>query len=349
MISLQLSVPEKVAHTTISILPRINAGSFEKMIQEKQYDRCIILTDASIRAIADGYSTMLSLPFHILEVPSGDASKSLLTIEELTKNMLELGASRSTLLLGIGGGMITDLTGFLGSIFMRGIDTILLPTTLLGMVDAAIGGKNGVNASGVKNILGTIDLVKHVIIDASLLQDLPKHQCSQGMAEIIKIALMCDREFYDWILEHRSRILAREEGVLIEMMKRSIQAKIMIVENDLHEGSSRMFLNFGHTIGHAIEALSNYTLSHGEAISLGMMLEAQASNSSLLEGLKSMLESFFLPTVLPKEFCKPEQLWHLMQSDKKATGGMVRMAIPKRMGEGTIEMLEKDVFFSLFL
>jgi 3-dehydroquinate synthase len=350
MTSLQLSIPETVASTHISILPRINAESFEKMIQEKQYDQCIILTDASIRTIADRYSTMLSLPFYILEVPSGDASKSLQIIEKLTAQMLDVHASRSTLLLGIGGGMITDLAGFLGSIFMRGIDTILLPTTLLGMVDAAIGGKNGVNTHGVKNILGTIRLVENVIIDVSLLSSLPAHQFSQGIAEMIKIAMICDREFYHWIEQHQSAILSRDEAVLIDMLQRSIQAKMTVIQSDLHESSSRMFLNFGHTIGHAIEAISEYKLSHGEAISLGMILELEASNSPLLEGLKSLLESFFLPTLLPEYLNnRVEEMWSVMQSDKKTKGGNVRIAIPKTLGVGSIEILEKDVFFSLFL
>ncbi len=349
MISLQLSSLEKLASTQISIVPSIERELFEQIIGEKSYDRCIILTDASLRQMTEQYATTIPLPVHILEVPSGDQSKSLQTIEELAGKMLTLNASRSTLLLGVGGGMITDLTGFLGSIFMRGIDTILLPTTLLAMVDAAIGGKNGVNTHGIKNILGTIQPVQNILIDVSLLQTVPPKQFSQGMAEIIKIALMCDTAFYEWIEEHQKSILSRDEQVLINMVERSIQAKIAVIEDDLHEHGSRMFLNFGHTIGHAIEALSGYKLSHGEAISIGMILELEAVNSPLLLGLKSLLESFSLPTVLPEYFNNREaEMWDVMQSDKKVQEGNVRIAVPASLGSGAIQILQKDVFFSLF-
>lgn len=205
-----------------------------------------------------------------LEVPAGEAHKSLPEAERILGKMMDAGIDRNAVLICLGGGMLTDLGGFVGSIYKRGIRTILVPTTLLSMTDAAIGGKNGVNFRSLKNQLGTIRDPEAVFIDPAFLETLSARELRSGFAETIKHALIADERFWREILHAEPKDLMRQASLI----KRSIHIKQAIVAQDQGDHGVRQMLNFGHTIGHAIEALSQHTsepLLHGECVALGMI------------------------------------------------------------------------------
>lgn len=306
--------------------------------------RIVLLFDEGVQEIADRIAKQFTSPL-LLPVPSGDASKSLTQVEAIVGAMLEAGCDKRITMLCIGGGMLTDLGGFVANVFMRGVPCILMPTTLLGMVDASIGGKTAVNAAGRKNMIGTTTHPQAVIVDLELLETLPEKQRREGLAEIIKIAAMLDLPFFEWLEEHIDAVLSGNAEAVEECVLRAIEAKIKVIEQDAHDRDVRLLLNFGHTVGHAVEAYSRYRLSHGEAISIGMVLEMKLAQKEF-QPVQSLLEKVGLPCALPAAYSK-EELWTLMRTDKKNTDGVVRAAVPARLGEGTIISLEKDAFLAL--
>lgn len=346
MHTLFLQAPRKSqARTPIHLCASLEEG-MAALGSLASFDAVVLLYDRNVEDIA---KRVLHVIPSTLTVPvsSGEDSKALSEVERIASRMLELGCTKNTLLIACGGGMVTDLGGFVGSVFMRGIRTVLLPTTLLGMVDAAIGGKNGVNCAGHKNMIGTISHPSAVLIDLSLLRTLPDPQYADGMAEIIKIAAIADAPFFTWMEASLAGLLAREEGIVAECVERAIQAKIRIVEQDDADEDRRLWLNFGHTIGHAVEALSRYQLSHGQAISIGMIAELRSMSSALEKRVSALLQAFKLPVILPSPLSE-EALFDLMSSDKKALHGDVRIAVPRAIGEGSVLVLRRDQFHSLF-
>lgn len=307
--------------------------------------KVVILSDAGIPQIAEAVHGILPTA-HRISVPAGDASKSLVEVERMTGEMLAYGCDRQTALVCVGGGMVTDLGGFLGSIFMRGIAVILIPTTLLGMVDASIGGKNAVNVRSRKNVIGTIMHPKAVLIDTSLLRDVPALQFAQGLAEIIKIAAMIDRPFFEWLERELPSILRRDDDAVTVCVSRAIDAKVRVVESDDRDRDVRLLLNFGHTVGHAIEACDAYRISHGDAVSIGMCVEMRLAASPLRSRVEALLAMASLPTTLPPSLDRAA-LWQAMRSDKKNTDDTIRAAVPMTLGEGTIITLDEHSFLSL--
>lgn len=310
------------------------------------YDRVVLLADAGIRPIVDQIAAALPGVLRI-DVKSGDASKSLAETERITGRMLDAGCTRNTLMVCVGGGMLTDLGGFVASVFMRGIHCVLVPTTLLGMADAAIGGKTAVNAAGRKNMIGTITHPRMVIADTGLLQGLPEPQLCEGLVEIIKIAAITDRPFFEWLEENIAGILKRDKNMIDDCVVRSIEAKVKIVEADTHDRDVRLLLNFGHTVGHAIEALSNYTMSHGNAVSIGMVAEMKLTGMKEADRVIALLKAVKAPIDVPKG-SDAKKLWETMQNDKKNERGAVRMAVPVHLGEGAVHELTEKKFLTLF-
>jgi 3-dehydroquinate synthase len=308
-------------------------------------ERTVVLFDQSVEAIAKKAVSSLQNPL-MIGVPSGDASKSLEQVERITAQMLGAGCTRKTVIVCIGGGMITDLGGFVAGVFMRGVPCVLVPTTLLGMVDAAIGGKTAVNAGGSKNMIGSVTHPKAVIVDLTLLQSLPAAQVQQGMAEIIKIAAILDQPFFEWLEENIDAVLAMKKEKTEECVIRAVEAKVRTVEADDHDRDVRLLLNFGHTVGHAVEALSGYTLPHGSAISIGMNIEMALSGFADAPRVTALLKKAGLPLELPSAHAKKD-LWAAMKTDKKNEDGSVRAAVPQHIGEGKIIALDERVFLSL--
>jgi 3-dehydroquinate synthase len=301
--------------------------------------RCAVVTDSNVaplyaEAVLRGL-TENGIEPTLIKVPSGETSKSLSVTEEIGREMIRAGLDRHAFLIALGGGVIGDLAGFAASIFLRGIPFIQVPTTLLSQVDSSVGGKTGVNTPEGKNLIGTFAQPALVLADVDTLQSLPRRVYCEGFAEIIKHAAIRDESMFDAI-----DAVAGGEGSLTDLVKRNVQIKARIVEQDEHETTGeRALLNFGHTIGHAIEASAGYgELFHGEAIALGMIAAARLSEqlaglpTAAVTRLTQLLKRFDLPTQLPGKITTEVILGHL-KHDKKFSEGKIRFVLLRALGD----------------
>lgn len=208
----------------------------------------------------------------IITFEEGEKSKRLSVVESLAEKMVEKEFTRKDAIIALGGGVVGDIAGFLASIYFRGIPYIQIPTTLLAMVDSSIGGKTGVDMECGKNLIGTTTQPIAVFIDTNYLKTLPVKQIRNGLAEIIKYGIIADQKLFKFIEQNLNKIFAHEEKAINYIIKRSVEIKVKIIEEDEKEKGKRMLLNYGHTYGHALERLSGYTLLHGYAISIGMVI-----------------------------------------------------------------------------
>lgn len=309
-------------------------------------DQLVVLFDRRMETAAKEVAAIVSAK-HLFPIESGEKSKTLSELERLATALLRIGATKSTILLMVGGGMVTDLGGFLGSIFMRGIRVVHVPTSMLAMVDAAIGGKTAVEVGMVKNVLGTIHHPSAVVADTDMLEHLPDLQLHEGIVEVVKEAAMLDGAAFAWLEKAMPEILAREDDALTRCIAEGVRMKAAVVQADDRDLSHRHFLNFGHTVGHAVEALSRFSISHGQAVSIGMALEMRIAKTQGADRVLALLKAMNMPVNLPADF-DPKKLWQLMQSDKKKKGGTVRLFVPRAIGEGAMMPLEKEKFFALF-
>ncbi len=285
----------------------------------------------AIALVDENVARLYALPFEHVAVPSGEASKTLGTVEILLQRLIALGADRQTFLLGIGGGVTTDIAGFVASIYMRGVAYGLVPTTLLGQVDAAIGGKNGVNIGGFKNMAGRFGEPEFVLCDVAFLDTLPERDMRSGMAEVVKAAIVGDAELFD--------MLERGDGDLREIVRRAVAVKTAIVGRDRHESGERRLLNLGHTTGHAIEKVAPGRYLHGEAVSIGMVAAAQmaVARGMLSDADAVRIEALLATLGLPTDTnLDPATLHEAMRVDKKAAAGAIRFVLPTKIGECTI-------------
>ncbi|PIZ71398.1 3-dehydroquinate synthase [Candidatus Peregrinibacteria bacterium CG_4_10_14_0_2_um_filter_43_11] len=315
---------------------RIQSGGlatlWKMMKKAHPSSRFVVLTDVSIYRIYDKEIEKQFPKALILKIPSGEKQKQMETVMMLAEKMLNEGITKCDVLIGFGGGVITDIAGFIASIYMRGMPFVAVPTSLLCMVDAAIGGKNGVDFKA-KNILGTIYLPELVLIDPMLLEKCPQKYIDCSMGEIVKYAVTLDTGL---LRDFRKTPLNLEK-----IIKKSVQAKVRVVRQDLKESHLRKVLNFGHTFGHAIEEKSAYKLSHGEAISIGMMLANRVAQKlkkqkpSIGEKVEAILKLFHLPTTLPKGMTI-DGLVDLMKKDKKRHGKTIDFVIITTLGRTEI-------------
>ena len=346
MRTLTLTPPVRPSSQTKILIGGGAGSAIPSEIKLGAYDRIACVYDNGVASIARDIAGTLG-ECTMLPVENGDASKSLAEADRLAMIMLDAGCTKNSLLVCIGGGMVSDLGGFLASVFMRGIPCVLVPTSFLAMVDAAIGGKTAVNAGGRKNMIGSIAHPMCVAIDPVYLQGLATAQMAEGMVEVIKIAAMVDRPLFEWLESSVSRILGGDAALLEECIVRAVEAKVRIVKQDDHDRDARLLLNFGHTVGHAVEALSRYELSHGAAVSIGMVAEMKALGSKDLERVLALLKAIGTPLSLPSSMSM-NALWEVMLSDKKNEKGTIRCAIPVHIGEGAVQSLHSDQFRTLF-
>ncbi|MBN1387534.1 MAG: 3-dehydroquinate synthase [Bacteroidales bacterium] len=258
----------KYADTTTDIYIGNAWELLDKLLPGKDV---IIITDINVGELYGDYFP----EYPVITIGTGEAVKEPDTVETIIKHLLVTGADRSSFLLGIGGGIVCDITGFVASIFMRGTKFGFVSTTLLAQVDASIGGKNGVNVNGIKNIIGCFNQPSFVVCDTGLLKSLPDEEFISGLGELVKHALIRDYELFEMIEKNTEAILKRREDLLKELIAKSIEIKASIVEKDEKEAGERRLLNFGHTLGHAIE--SSTGLSHGKSIAAGMMAAVEIS------------------------------------------------------------------------
>jgi len=280
----------------------------------------------------------------IIQTNSGEKIKSINYFSEISLKLLKLKIDRSSTIIAIGGGTIGDLTGFIASTILRGVKFILIPTTLLAQVDSSIGGKNGINTSFGKNLIGTFLQPDLVIVDPTALATLSKREVRSGYSEILKHALIKDKIFYKWLNINYNHVINLNSKFITQAIIKSIKIKAFFVQSDEKEklinDSSRAMLNFGHTFGHALELMNKYNnkLSHGEAISIGMSLAAKISNKLNLitmqeyDDLISHLKKIKLP--YSDKRVKEDLLYRLMLSDKKNSNNKINLILLKRIGKG---------------
>ncbi|HAM52819.1 MAG TPA: 3-dehydroquinate synthase [Nitrospiraceae bacterium] len=274
----------------------------------------------------------------IVIVPDGEEYKELLWAYYVYGELLRHKLDRASAVIALGGGVIGDLTGFVASTYMRGISFIQVPTTLLAQVDSSVGGKTGVNHALAKNVIGTFYQPRLVWGDVSTLMTLPKRELLTGIAEVIKYGVIWDKELFQFLAENREKILNREIDVLRYIIKRSCEIKAEVVSKDEREGGLRAILNYGHTFGHAIETATGYrTYLHGEAVAVGMCLEARLSLSlgimgeEEVERIHSLINAYGLPTKIPSDIDR-DQVLSAMQLDKKTIAGELKFVLPEKIG-----------------
>jgi 3-dehydroquinate synthase len=281
---------------------------------------------------------------NVLLLPSGESSKSIENIAMLAERLLGMEATRKTMLIGVGGGMITDITGFLASVYMRGVRFGFVPTSLLAMVDAAIGGKNGVNLGLHKNILGSIRQPEFILYDTPLLQTLPEEEWSNGFAEIIKYACLFDTALYDELSANTLSYYMNDVAALNDVVMRCVWWKNKVVTEDEQEKSIRKLLNFGHTMAHAIENL--YTLPHGKAVAIGMVVAVTISEDmgciehGISLKLKELLQRYKLPTDIRID---TGSVMEILKMDKKRSGDAIDYILLTKIGSPVIQTIPLKV------
>ena len=280
------------------------------------------------------------LALHVFD--AGEASKTLANFSGVIDALAALGATRDACIYALGGGVVGDLAGFAAACWMRGIDVVQLPTTLLAMVDSSVGGKTAVDIAQGKNLVGAFHPPCAVIADTAALRTLPPRELRAGFAEVIKYGAIVDAPFLDWLDADADGLLAGDDAVLAEAIARSCAHKAAIVERDPFERGERALLNFGHTFGHAIETEQGYGgLNHGEAVAVGMVLAARLSTLLGLadaadgERLRALLARFGLPTTLPPDL-DPAALVARMRLDKKAQGSGLRFVLWNGAGKARV-------------
>jgi 3-dehydroquinate synthase len=294
----------------------------------------------------------------LFTIPPGESHKTREQWARLTDALLAAGFGRDSAILALGGGVVGDLAGFVAATYMRGIPFVQLPTTLLAMIDASVGGKTGVDTAAGKNLVGAFHRPRAVIADPSVLATLPASHLRSGLAEAVKHGAIADVAYYGSIDSSLPSILANRGNELGDLIARSIEIKASIVRQDEREGGIRRNLNFGHTLGHAIESESGYTLLHGEAIAIGMVLEAKLGESlgvtapGSVARLRDTLQKAGLPVATPKSL-DANRILAATRSDKKAREGVVEYALIAEIGraiagvrapdETVLEVLTQDM------
>ena len=304
-------------------------------------ERYILITDSHIDALhgerVEEALKKTDLRVDRITVPPGETAKAMGTVLSIVEKLIALGADRSTALIALGGGVIGDLTGFIASIFMRGIPVIQIPTTLLAQVDSSIGGKTAVDTDAGKNLLGTFHQPKGVFIDLTFLQTLPEEQFRSGLAEVIKYGVIESPALLDAIEAAAAAGELRESAFLEKVITAACRIKKGIVELDEWDRGLRRILNFGHTVGHAVEAASAYSLSHGEAVAIGMVAAAILSEqlhylpADDRRRIVSVIRAVGLPDRIPGNL-NLEEIASRIARDKKKKGETVHFVLLKKLG-----------------
>ena len=349
--SLKVDVRDKTAehnaHSTQVLLGRHHLfamGEYDVIVDQASsltkfpLESPIIVTDTNVAKLhlAKVTSALQAAghPTNAVILPAGEENKNLDLISHIWKDFLEHGLNRKSTVIALGGGVVSDMAGFAASTYMRGIDWVVVPTTLLAIVDASLGGKTGIDLPQGKNLVGSFHPPKLVLADPGLLLTLSDRELRSGMAEVVKHGIIADPELFnicsngmDWVKNN-----------LEEIVKRAMAVKIKIIEEDPYEKGIRAALNLGHTVGHAIEHVSGFTLSHGEAVAIGMVVVAKyavrvgVAGTGLAEAIAGTLSGFGLPVHIPKELSR-EEIVRTMRVDKKKDGKSIRFALPVEIGK----------------
>ena len=305
--------------------------------------RYAIVTDETVKPL---YAARVGASFppdtiDEIAIPAGESYKTRETWSAVTDQLIASGHGRDSAIVALGGGVVGDLAGFVAATFMRGVRIVQVPTTLVAMVDAAIGGKTGVDTPRGKNLVGCFHMPAAVLIDPEVLVTLPLRQLRAGIAEVIKCGVVADEGYFENVRRATPELLSgslERSDKLEPLIVGGMEIKVRIVAQDEREAGLRKVLNFGHTVGHAVEVTTGYSLLHGEAVAIGMAIESElaerigVAEPGTASRINEALSAADLPTTLPPE-CEPQRMVDAMRSDKKAREGTIRFALPRRVGE----------------
>lgn len=328
---------------------RKEVGNLLQSLPLKEISSILIITDDTVAPLylADVKQSLAISQVYEYIIPSGEASKSFQNYYDIQSFALEKGLDRKSIILALGGGVVGDLAGFVAATYMRGIPYIQIPTTLLAH-DSSVGGKVAINHPLGKNMIGAFHQPEAVIYDIETLQSLPEHEWRSGFAEVMKHALIWDRDFYDWLQKNIHSFSDITGTVAEQLLKRSISVKAAIVGQDETEKGIRAFLNFGHTLGHAIETKMGYgTITHGEGVAIGMVFAMKVSEDVFqiklpIDEIKSWFESYGFSTEIPANLNK-EELIETMKKDKKTHHGVIRMVLLKEIGKVEVVSVDEEM------
>ncbi len=300
---------------------------------------CIVVSDS---IVGDLYRQRLTANLgdkssSYVELPAGEANKSVATMQLVLDALVASGAARDTTVIALGGGVVGDISGFAAACYMRGVNFIQVPTTLLAQVDSSVGGKTGVNHPQGKNLIGAFHQPQIVLIDTATLSTLPDRELKAGLAEVIKYGAICDPDFFDWLETNIDALLTKDEAALAYAIAKSCELKASVVADDEREAGRRAILNFGHTFGHAIEHCQGYgEWLHGEAVAAGMVMAAELSgiDAESVERLRQLLRRAGLPTEAPT--IAAADWLRVMGADKKVAQRQMRFVLLHELGDAFV-------------
>jgi len=332
-------------------------GQLGQLLPRKYSKACLLITDENVDKLYGKKveETLTNQGFHVSKVivAAGETSKSLETAARLYDCAFDHKMDRKSPIIALGGGVVGDLAGFIAATYMRGVPFIQIPTSLLAQVDSSVGGKVAVNHPRGKNIIGAFYQPQLVLIDLSVLKTLPPRELRAGMAEVIKYGIIWDKDLFSFLERNLERLLSLEAQIIEEVVYRCCDIKAAVVEQDEKEANVRAVLNFGHTVGHAVEALGNYELKkHGEAVAVGMAMAGKISvdkglfEKFQLERLERLLLRVPLDVSLPLEWAKDKGI-ELMLQDKKASQGKINFVLPEEIGKVRIEEISASELHNL--
>ncbi len=332
-----------ITDTFESLSDKVMELGFEKR-------KIAIITDTNVKELyseeVKNCLSKVSDKVFVYAIPAGESNKNLDEISKVYDFLIENHFDRHDLLVALGGGVVGDMTGFVAASYLRGVAFVQIPTTLLAQADSSIGGKTGVDYKGYKNMVGAFYMPKLVYMNISTLKTLDERQFASGFAEIMKHGLIKDQDFYTWLIENMYEITDREPETLAEMVTTSCGIKKAVVEKDPTEKADRVLLNFGHTLGHAIEKAKNFELLHGECVALGCVAAAFISWKKEMISMEEYYEirDMFVPFNLPIsiEDLDPQEVIKLSKSDKKADSDKVRFILLKKIGKAVVDMTVTD-------
>jgi 3-dehydroquinate synthase len=294
--------------------------------------RCVFITDQHVFDFHRKYFKNTKC----VQIPAGESYKVQHTVDQIIEKLIGYGADRSTTIIGVGGGVVTDITGYIASVYMRGVPFGFVPTSLLGMVDASIGGKNGIDVGNYKNMVGVIRQPGFLFYDVSLLQTLPNEEWVNGFAEVIKHAAIKDAALFRDLEKNSIASYRKNKKTLTELIRKNVLIKTAVVQKDEFEGNERRLLNFGHTLGHAVENV--YQLPHGHAISIGIraacLISEEMLNFKETTRVTNLLQQYGLPVNMPVDFGKVVEI---MRMDKKKTREIMHYVLLEKLGKAVIK------------
>lgn len=336
-------ISKKFKHSYSSLY---SFGSFKSFRLQKPGVKCLIVTESNVaklylEKVFNHFTHFADTEFCIID--ASENSKSIIVAMQIVEKAIAIGINKSDYIVGLGGGVISDVTGFVASILNRGTGLIQIPTTLLAMVDSTTGGKTSLNHSSSKNKIGTIYPANHIIIDQLFLSSLSDEIFKEGICEIIKIAFCLNKSLFDFVRIKADAINARDPKTLDKLIKMSVKTKINLVAKDLLDDNKRHILNFGHTIGHAIEKQSDYTIPHGIAVGMGMRLEMdffekmEFISKSLKNKLLTVLDLYNIP-----EYSGTVNMDYIAMDKKIISNNKISLPVPSKVGECNIKKINLE-------